>query len=131
MDEQPLIAGIHGLATHEMYCPKRIATFAVALTPPFHPYPCGAVIFCYTCYTLTDIKPLACVALCVARTFLPLLPGGDGADLRGKGSENEHRIKQTRLFFMSSASYPSVKVSENEYRVMSLFDAAVLPGSKA
>ena len=102
-----------------------------ALTPPFHPYPCGAVIFCYTCYTLTDIKPLACVALCVARTFLPLLPGGDGADLRGKGSENEHRIKQTRLFFMSSASYPSVKVSENEYRVMSLFDAAVLPGSKA
>ena len=88
-------------------------------------------MFCYTCYTLTDIKPLACVALCVARTFLPLLPGGDGADLRGKGSENEHRIKQTRLFFMSSASYPSVKVSENEYRVMSLFDAAVLPGSKA
>ena len=98
LDEQPLIAGIHGLATHEMYCPKRIATFAVALTPPFHPYPCGAVIFCYTCYTLTDIKPLACVALCVARTFLPLLPGGDGADLRGKGSENGDRIKQTSLF---------------------------------
>ena len=114
-----------------MYCPKRIATFAVGSYPAFSPLPLRGGIFCYTCYTLTDIKPLACVALCVARTFLPLLPGGDGADLRGKGSENEHRIKQTRLFFMSSASYPSVKVSENEYRVMSLFDAAVLPGSKA
>ena len=32
---------------------------------------------------------------------------------------------------MSSASYSSVKVSENEYRVMSLFDAGILPGSKA
>ena len=69
--------------------------------------------------------------LCVARTFLPLLPGGDGADLWGKGSENGDRIKQTSLFFMSSASYSSVKVSENEYRVMSLFDAGILPGSKA
>ena len=39
--------------------------------------------------------------------------------------------KQTSLFFMSSASYSSVKVSENEYRVMSLFDAGILPGSKA
>ena len=81
-----------------MYCPKRIATFAVALTPPFHPYPCGAVIFCYTCYTLTDIKPLACVALCVARTFLPLLPGGDGADLRGKGM-NKSGIKVNLFMF--------------------------------
>ncbi len=69
-----------------------------ALTPPFHPYPCGAVIFCYTCYTLTDIKPLACVALCVARTFLPLLPGGDGADLRGKGM-NKSGIKVNLFMF--------------------------------
>ena len=39
LDEQPLIAGIHGLATHEMYCPKRIATFAVGSYPAFSPLP--------------------------------------------------------------------------------------------
>ena len=70
-----------------------------ALTPPFSPLPLrGRLFFCYTCYTLTDIKPLACVALCVARTFLPLLPGGDGADLRGKGM-NKSGIKVNLFMF--------------------------------
>lgn len=38
------------------------------------------------------------MALCVARTFLPLLPGGDGADLRGKGM-NKSGIKVNLLVF--------------------------------
>ena len=55
-----------------MYGPKRIATFAVGSYPTFSPLPLRAVILCYIVYALADIKPLACVALCVARTFLPL-----------------------------------------------------------
>ena len=38
------------------------------------------------------------MALCVARTFLPLLPGGDGADLRGKGM-NKSGIKVNLFMF--------------------------------
>ena len=53
-DEQPLIAGIHGLATHGTYCRVTSLPPRWALTPPFHPYlpafPRGtrrAVILCY------------------------------------------------------------------------------------
>ena len=49
-------------------------------------------------HNLTAVKLLACVALCVARTFLPLLPGGDGADLRGKGM-NKSGIKVNLFMF--------------------------------
>lgn len=49
--EQPLIAGIHGLATRETYCRATSLPPRWALTPPFHPYPPGnplwAVLFCY------------------------------------------------------------------------------------
>ena len=36
--EQPLIAGIHGLATHGTYCRATSLPPRWALTPPFHPY---------------------------------------------------------------------------------------------
>ena len=72
LDEQPLIVGIHGLATHETYCrvyhyPRggllpRLLTLTLAG---------GHSLLRY--YALTNIKPLTCVALCVARTFLPHL----------------------------------------------------------
>ena len=38
-------------------------------------------------YTLTDIKPLTCAVLYVARTFLPHLRGSDGAHMRHKGTK--------------------------------------------
>ena len=76
-----------------------------ALTPPFHP--CRSEIpgfgaarlsacqphpdaftggcFLLRSHDLTAIKPLACVVLCVARTFLSRpAAGSDRADLRGK-----------------------------------------------
>ena len=72
LDEQPLIVGIHGLATHETYCrvyhyPRggllpRLLTLTLAG---------GRSLLRY--YILSDIKPLTCVVLCVARTFLPHL----------------------------------------------------------
>ena len=40
-DEQPLIVGIHGLATHETYSRGVLLPSRWALTPPSHPYPCG------------------------------------------------------------------------------------------
>ena len=74
--EQPLIAGIHGLATRETYCRAASLPPRWALTPPFHPYPPGlrkspaGGRSLLRSYTLTDIKSLACAVLCVARTFL-------------------------------------------------------------
>ena len=41
LGEQPLIVDIHGLATHEAYCRGVSLPSRWALTPPFHPYPCG------------------------------------------------------------------------------------------
>ena len=39
LDEQPLIVGIHGLATRKAYCQTTLLPLRWALTPPFHPYP--------------------------------------------------------------------------------------------
>ena len=41
LDEQPLVVGIHGLATRETYCRGVLLPSRWALTPPSHPYPCG------------------------------------------------------------------------------------------
>ena len=41
LDEQPLIVGIHGLATHETHSRGVLLPSRWALTPPSHPYPCG------------------------------------------------------------------------------------------
>ncbi len=38
LDEQPLIVGIHGLATRKAYCQRTLLPPRWALTPPFHPY---------------------------------------------------------------------------------------------
>ena len=72
LDEQPLIVGIHGLATHEthsrVYCYPRGGLLPRLLTLTL-----AGGYFLLRYYTLTDIKPLTCVVLCVARTFLPHL----------------------------------------------------------
>ena len=74
LDEQPLIVGIHGLATRKAYGQVTLLPSRWALTPPFHPYlPAKADIGGYSLlryYTLTDIEPLTRAVLCVARTFL-------------------------------------------------------------
>ena len=71
-DEQPLIVGIRGLATHEthsrVYCYPRGGLLPRLLTLTL-----AGGYFLLRYYTLTDIKPLTCVVLCVARTFLPHL----------------------------------------------------------
>ena len=69
----PCSAGILDLATHRMYAKECLQTSRWALTPPFHPYLLRGGHSLLRYYTLTDIKSLACVALCVARTFLPRL----------------------------------------------------------
>ena len=71
LDEQPLIVGIHGLATHEAHCRGVLLPSRWALTPPSHPYPLRGGYFLLRYYILTNIKPLTCAVLCVARTFLP------------------------------------------------------------
>ena len=54
--------------------PTPIAAPAVGSYPAFSPLPAGKSLvggsFLLRSYTLTDIKSLACAALCVARTFL-------------------------------------------------------------
>ena len=72
MDEQPLNAGIHELATHRWCGTLCHHNARWALTPPFHPYRTNgaAVIFCHLNPTVTRSFPLRNVTLCVARTFL-------------------------------------------------------------
>ncbi len=107
-DEQPFIAGIHGLATHGTYGRMTSLPPRWALTPPFHPYRSEIPDFgsarlsarrhhpdaftggCFLLrsHDLTAIKSLACVVLCVARTFLPRpVAGSDRAGLRCKDRE--------------------------------------------
>ena len=62
--------------------------------------PNGAVIFCYTCHKLTPIRPLTCVVLYVARTFLPQLDvGSDRAELRCKDTKNAENSHLTPSAF--------------------------------
>ena len=72
LDEQPLIVGIHGLATHEthsrVYCYPRGGLLPRLLTLTLTG---GHSLLRY--YALTNIKPLTCAVLYVARTFLPHL----------------------------------------------------------
>ena len=75
MDEQPLNAGIHELATHRWCGALCHHSTRWALTPPFHPYQAFrkrglAVIFCHLNPAVTHSFPLRNVMLCVARTFL-------------------------------------------------------------
>ena len=72
MDEQPLDAGIHELATHRWCGALCHHSARWALTPPFHPYRNrrAAVLFCHLNPTVTRGFPLRNVTLCVARTFL-------------------------------------------------------------
>ena len=48
LDEQPLVVGIHGLATHETYGPRSIATLAVGSYPAFSPLPLARRLFSST-----------------------------------------------------------------------------------
>ncbi len=50
--------------------PDDIAASAVGSYPAFSPLPLRAVVFCYACHTLTNVRPLTCAVLYVARTFL-------------------------------------------------------------
>ena len=71
MDEQPLDAGILGLATHKvcgMTCHHAIRG---PLTPHFHPYPSLTGGYFLSHYSaVADSFPLRNMVLCVARTFL-------------------------------------------------------------
>ena len=53
--------------------PRSIATLAVGSYPAFSPLPLTGGHSLLRYYTLTSIKPLTCVVLYVARTFLPHL----------------------------------------------------------
>lgn len=71
--EPPSIVGVHGLATYGTYGRSASLPPRWALTPPFHPYRPTmrpAVVLCYAPIPSRISSRLACVALCVARTFL-------------------------------------------------------------
>ena len=72
-DEQPSNVGVHGLATYGTYGRTTSLPPRWALTPPFHPYRSlarPAVVLCYAPIPSRISSRLACVVLCVARTFL-------------------------------------------------------------
>ncbi len=64
---------LHGLATYGTYGRTTSLPPRWALTPPFHPYRSlarPAVVLCYAPIPSRISSRLACVVLCVARTFL-------------------------------------------------------------
>ena len=77
MGEQPLNAGILGLATHKMCGMLYCYNIRWALTPPFHPYPqlLAGGYFLSHYSAVTNSFPLGNMALYVARTFLTPLKG--------------------------------------------------------
>ena len=88
MDEQPLIAGIHGLATHEMYCPKRIATFAVGSYPAFSPLPLRGGYFLLHLLYPHGYQVISLRGALRCPDFpLPATAGSDRADLHRKGNK--------------------------------------------
>ncbi len=78
MDEQSFAAGVFGVATHRMCGMPCRHGIRWALTPPFHPYLSyqiwQAVVFCHIIPDVAAGLPLTNMVLCVARTFLFLLP---------------------------------------------------------
>ena len=79
--EQPLAVGIHGLATRQTYGRSVSLPPRWALTPPFHPYPCGRL------FSVTLLHPHGRqvvsldVALCCSDFPPPAEAGSDGAGL--------------------------------------------------
>ncbi len=63
-DEQSLTAGVHDLATRQTYCRDVLLHSRWALTPPFHPYPCGrlfSVTLLYPCeYQAVNLRAALC-----------------------------------------------------------------------
>ena len=69
------------LAPNGVYRAVRVTTSAVGSYPAVSPspLPCGtwAVYFLWHCSSPHGVRPLTGILLCGARTFLPLLLGGD------------------------------------------------------
>ena len=103
--EQPLTAGIHGLATHGTYCRTTSLPPRWALTPPFHPYPAGMRIPAGRSFSVTLPCPHGHQVVSLRGALrCPDFPppdrsGGDRAGLRCKGSEKRRFQRRIRGFF--------------------------------
>ena len=73
LGEQPLIVGIHGLATRKAYGRRTLLPPRWALTPPFHPYPPeGRRLFSVTLLHPYERRAVnSCGALCCSDFPLP------------------------------------------------------------
>ena len=96
-NEQPLIVGVHGLATHETYCRGVLLPSRWALTPPSHPYPCGRS------FSSTLLRPHGRQvvslrgALCCSDFPPPPCGGSDRARMRRKDT----KIILTQCFLLA------------------------------
>ena len=86
LDEQPLIVGIHGLATHETYCRGVLLPSRWALTPPSHPYPYGRLFSSTLLYPHGYQAVNLRGALCCSDFPLPLVVSAMKHICVGKGT---------------------------------------------
>ena len=95
LDEQPLIVGIHGLATHETHSRGVLLPSRWALTPPSHPYPCGRL------FSSTLLYPHGYQAINLRGALRcsdfppPPEDGSDRAQMRGKDNTKKLNTKAT------------------------------------
>ena len=93
LDEQPLIVGIRGLATHETHSRGVLLPSRWALTPPSHPYPCGRLFSSTLLYPHGYQAVNLRGALCCSDFPPPPCGGSDRAQMRGKGNTKNRNSK--------------------------------------
>lgn len=93
LDEQSLIAGIRGLATHEAYGPRSIATLAVGSYPAFSPLPLSRRLFSVTLLCSHEHQAVNLRgALCCSDFPPPHYGGSDRARMRLQRYNKNHNI---------------------------------------
>ena len=108
-DEQPLAVGIHGLATRQTYCRSVLLPPRWALTPPFHPYPCGRL------FSVTLLRPYGRQvvsldgALCCSDFPPPAEAGSDGAGLPPQRYKQSSKRQFPATVFIRGTRFGSTK----------------------
>ena len=75
-----------------------------ALTPPFHPYPCGRSSFLWHCPWGRPLSRFGTALPCGARTFLPPFPGSDHLTRSDYSNPDYVIFSSIALFASASAS---------------------------
>ena len=120
LDEQPLIVGIHGFATHETYSQDVSLPLRWALTPPSHPYPCGRLFSSTLLYPYEYQAVNLRGALCCSDFPLPPVVSAMKHICVGKGTNISLNLAPTPQ--KKSGGYPPLLVLASNRLQLNLLD---------